>query len=273
MKRFKTIVCALVAAMLLPLAACAGKQQGQKTQVVTIAEYHASDTSFDILEERMSNGTPLPVELYVQVDRRCADVITDQGEITSYWNAICSVKVLDADPDATLSIDDGGILFEFRWQDGSAYGFSFLTSEYYAVDGGHIRVESPDAVRAIVNGAVDYLEAHQSDAPAPDDGSVIPFDRGFFEWDGDGDGVPETYAVDFHDLGDEAPSYITITQLENPDLGVFLNGAYEIALIRGLEDEDGPFLQIDYYAGDYYVHDAKATRNLRIVDGELVGGD
>ncbi|MDO5107050.1 MAG: hypothetical protein Q4D39_02105 [Coriobacteriaceae bacterium] len=264
---------ALFAGPLLALAACAAAPIAPPAEPMTIAAYHAEDGSFSALDQDISDGTSLPCELYVHVDRRCDDVIVDQGEIVSCWNALRSVEVLAGEPDPAISIDDGDISFEFHWPDGGSFCFSFLTSEYHVVDGGCIRVGNPDAVRAIVDDAVTHLEALGSGVPEPDDGFLIELDGGFFSWDGDGDGVEETYEVDFHDLGDEAPSFIEIVQVEDPALTTFLDRAYGIELIQALEDEHGPYLRIDYLQGDFYAHDDVATCYLRIVDGTIALGD
>ena len=93
----------------------------------------------------------------------------------------------------------------------------------------------------------------------------------WINWDADGDGEEEELSFEYHDLGDEAPSYIEIIlykgseQVEN-----ILDRAYALRSIQAKEDKEGPYLVIDYDQGDYYSHDAEGRCFLRYRDGEII---
>lgn len=91
------------------------------------------------------------------------------------------------------------------------------------------------------------------------------------EWDADGDGTKEEVEFEYEDLGDEAPSYILVTLYAgNKEMETMIDRAYGLNRITAEEDEEGPFLLIEYDIGDYYSHDAAARCILRLRGRELI---
>ncbi|MCR4712349.1 MAG: hypothetical protein K5707_08615 [Clostridia bacterium] len=93
----------------------------------------------------------------------------------------------------------------------------------------------------------------------------------WIDWDADGDGTEEKLEFEYHDQGDEAPSYIEVTmRLGNKELEDMIDRAYGLKRIYAKEDEEGPYLEIVYAQGDYYGHDAEAICTLRVRKGKLI---
>lgn len=93
-------------------------------------------------------------------------------------------------------------------------------------------------------------------------------DDGWFVWDLNGDGTPEEFSVERIANGDEAADVGIITRTGDGS-SVFIDRFYGIEKIAGGEDENGRYLEITYYTGDFYEQGAGAKCILRDVNGEL----
>ena len=92
----------------------------------------------------------------------------------------------------------------------------------------------------------------------------------WIEWNADGDGEDEEMEFEYHDNGDEAASAIEVTLYKGDDqIKGWIDNSYKINRILSLEDEAGPYLQVDVLMGDYYSHDNEGHYFVRLVDGEL----
>ena len=136
---------------------------------------------------------------------------------------------------------------------------------------------SPDPAPIEEPAPEDATPKPADDAPEPGAGSTFskgndtdPSD-GIVAFDADGDGVAEAYAIDFVDNGDEAPSLIVISLLENPEVSVVIDGAYEVREVMLVGNADGSeSIYVRYAAGDCYGHDDDEWCDVSMVDGRLV---
>lgn len=260
----------IVISALLALLACVSCTPQAAT---TIGEYHSAEERFAALADGIADGTDMPAELVVSVDRRASGSIADPDEVLSCWNALTSVEIVRDELSSAPSIEDGGILFEFRWADGRTFAFEFITDDYYVVEGGVIKTADPGSVDGLAQAAVEYLEAGGAGAPGMDPAASLDFSDGSFAWDGDGDGTPETYSIAARDKGGEKGGYVEISQVENPRFSVRIEGAYAIEGIYALEDEDGACLRIEYLQGDPGSPGTATVCYLRIIGGAFALDD
>lgn len=92
----------------------------------------------------------------------------------------------------------------------------------------------------------------------------------WIDWNADGADDDEQMEFEYHDNGDEAASVIEITLYHGDDqIQGWIDNAYKINRILSLENEAGPYLQVDYQMGDYYSHDNEGHCYVSFVDGEL----
>ncbi len=91
---------------------------------------------------------------------------------------------------------------------------------------------------------------------------------GWFVWDLNGDGVLEEFSVDRSFNGDEAPDAGVITRVDDGSTA-YIDRFYGIETITDGEDENGRYLEITFFEGDYYGQSPGAKCILRDVNGEL----
>ena len=129
--------------------------------------------------------------------------------------------------------------------------------------------ESKEPVTEDSSEGSDSSEETESSA-APSGFDVSSPLSNWIQWDADGDGEAEELCFDPVPLGDEAPSYIEITMYKgNDQFSGIMDNAYGLIEVLPMEDEEGPYLQIRYFMGDYYDHDHEASCKIRYQDGAL----
>lgn len=270
MKRLATLLAVMLVSITL-LASCDGGKapiEQDTNTYVTLADFLTGD-EFDALNGGIEDGSDLPSELFYSEDNGWQESIYDQDLILGTWNKLCAVEI-NADDPQDIDIDDGGIRFNFVWEDGRRFVFAFSTIEYYAsADGTLYPLRTPDIVRILSDETDEYLQRKDRGI----EGELIEFkatgNSGLFDWDADGDGEAELFSADFWDNGDEAPSNYEIT-CESRGYGTaWIDGGYSIVELNAASDDQGPYLYITYYAGDYYNHDTLSACTLRLVDGQL----
>ena len=91
---------------------------------------------------------------------------------------------------------------------------------------------------------------------------------GWFVWDLNGDGDLEEFSVDHIANGDEAADVGIITRMDDGSAAT-IDRFYGIEKITGNEDENGRYLEIAYYTGDFYDQTPGAECVLRDISGKL----
>ena len=90
------------------------------------------------------------------------------------------------------------------------------------------------------------------------------------EWDGDRDGTQDLISFEYNDNGDEAESYILV-KLENDDPSeAFIDRARRIVRILDEEDEEGPYLKVEYNYENRMTENGDMECVVRIRDGAIV---
>lgn len=288
MKRIHHVLFAILAMVLLVSCTGAPDEGGTETgtpkntpEVVKLIDY-LSDKEFDAHNAGIVDGSSLPTELHYHVDNSSDISITDPELMADVWKRLCAIEIDVANIDRVLSILDGGISYEFMWEDGSSIFFNFEVFDYFTVRRGLIPIVGSNELRQLdseLNACLEQQGGDKSFAETLTIGDVsfrslepVSSDGSNYKWDFDGDGVEDTLLTSFVNLGDEAPSYI--------ELEVYLGGtlhteiidrAYGIEEVRAYEDEDGSRgLAIIYAQGDYYIHDNPAACTLSWNGQELV---
>lgn len=235
------------------------------TGSVTMEQYMQQFVAgYDDFQKGVLDGTRLPDRMHLFVAEDASVYITDAEAMKHAFETLSQVRINVTSPIEGVEILDGDIDVSFEW-DGRVVAFSFETTDYASFsDGKMYACEDP----ATVSELVDYLKKY-AEQPA-EAGTELMEVKGAYQWDADGDGQDETLSFDFVDQGDEAPSGFQVSLRGlNVNTGEWLDGAYEITSVVAQEDEQGPFVRVSYFAGDYYQHDSPAACTLRLVDGKL----
>jgi len=266
MKRRSALLFVLLAASLLVMACTLAPSESETSgSPVTLATFLADD-EFDAMNKGIVEGSDLPTELFYATADGYADTITDQSLIAIAWDRLCNVTI-ETDNPSDKAINDAGISFTFTWEDGRSKTFGFSSLEFFEPrDGELYTVCNPSVVKRLMT----TLEI-AIDSQRMTDAGITPVELGDgqFSWDADGDGVEETFWFEFIDNGDEARSLIAVTCADKDFSTGWIDGAYELIALGSGTDDQGPFLLVTYYAGDYYSHDTKEICTLRLVDGQL----
>ena len=92
----------------------------------------------------------------------------------------------------------------------------------------------------------------------------------WIHWDGDKDGEEEQISFDFIDNGDEAPSLILVTLEVGGSSEAYIEPAGRIVRIFDKEDEEGPYLLVEYNYENMLSEKADAECIVRLRDDSLV---
>ena len=266
MKRASALLISLLAAAVI-LAGCSFLPG----RTVTLAEFLASD-EFGVLDTGVTSGADVPDELFFFVANGNSETIDDQAFIAETWKGLTALEISDKAANAT-PVDDGTISFTFQWADGRNYTFDFQASDYFAVtseDGVRLHeLRDSTQMGTILTSLIAHLDERDAQQEA-NSGNIELVNGSAFAWDGNGDGVDETYAFRYYDNGEEAPNAIELSRVSEWSESVWLDGAYSIVELRKEADDWGPYLYIRYTYGDYWSHDAEAEIVVRLEDGILV---
>ena len=92
----------------------------------------------------------------------------------------------------------------------------------------------------------------------------------WIEWDGDEDGDKEQISFEYIDNGDEAESVILV-KLEGEDSPeAYIDRARRIVRIYAKEDEEGPYLQVEYNYENHLTEKADMECIIRIQNKTIV---
>ena len=262
------------AALLISLLAAAAVLTGCSLlpgRTVTLAEFLSGD-EFDALDAGITSGADMPDELFFFVANGNSETLDDQSFIAETWRSLTTLEISDKAAKATPT-DANNIAFTFSWKDGRHYTFDFQTSDYFALtEGDSVRLHElrdSSQMGALLTSLISYLDERDAQKEA-NSGTIDLLNGATFSWDGNGDGVDETYAFKYYDNGDEAPNAIELSLVSEWSESVWLDGAYSITELRSEQDDWGPYLYIKYTYGDYWSHDAEADTVVRLEDGILV---
>ena len=89
------------------------------------------------------------------------------------------------------------------------------------------------------------------------------------EWDGDGDGEEEQLSFRYKDGGDEFVSFILVTLEEGDYPSSMIDRAGKIVRIYSREDDDGPYLLVEYSYENVVDAETDASCEVRLKDGEV----
>jgi len=110
-----------------------------------------SDEAFTSAQKKITDGETKTLNFYMA---NSYDImINDSEKIAEIWEMLG--KVTAGNVVEEPGIDDGLIVFDFIFEDGSDYMISFLTSEYVYGDDSVYEVNDPKTVRKIIDEAVE----------------------------------------------------------------------------------------------------------------------
>ena len=89
-------------------------------------------------------------------------------------------------------------------------------------------------------------------------------------WDGDQDGEEEQISFEYVDNGDEAESFILVTLEVGGSSEAYIDRAGRIVRIFDKEDEEGPFLLVEYNYENVLSEKAEMECIVRLRDGAVV---
>ena len=92
-------------------------------------------------------------------------------------------------------------------------------------------------------------------------------------WDGDKDGEEEQISFEYVDNGDEAESFILVTLEVGGESEAYIDRARRIVRIFDKEDEDGPYLLVEYNYENTLTEKADMECVVRLRDGAVVVED
>ena len=266
MKRATSLLVSLLAAAVI-LTGCSFLPG----RTVTLEEFLASD-EFGVLDQGVISGADVPDELFFFVANGNSETLDDQEFIAQTWRGLTAVEISDKASGETPDVADN-IAFTFRWKDGRHYTFDFQASDYFAVteeDGVRLHeLRDSTQMGAVLSSLIAYLDERDAQQEASSD-KIDLLNGATFSWDGNGDGVDETYAFRYYDNGEESPNAIELSLVSEWSESAWLDGAYSIVELRKEQDDWGPYLYIKYTYGDYWSHDAEADTVVRLEDGVLV---
>lgn len=272
--RFAKLLVALFAVVLL--AGCAAQKvestqepsqepAQQKSNTTTIAEclgkHYASWNEFD---QGIQSGTQIPQSLQLHVDKTIDGYVYDKDVITSFWNRLSQLRVA-AEPSKDEKIEGERISFTFD-SGKEIIPFRFRTTRYVELsDGTYYAVEETDKVQELVDELKGLVEQEM-----PKAGTELEKQNDAYFWDANGDGMLEHMWIDVVNNGDEAPSVMNVRVFsEDLDVSDSINGGYSVDRVTLMEDDQGPYVVLDYAAGDYYSHDTPKQCTVRLVGDEL----
>ena len=145
----KTLSVILAALMLLLLAGCAEADKEEPRVEQPLFGTILADDAFLAAKEKMTADSITGLQFYVA---NATEVfLEDPAEILNIWNLLEKISVGNATEEP--QIDDGLVVFDFIFRDGSDYTVSFMTSEYVYGDRSVYEVNNPDSVLAAMNEA------------------------------------------------------------------------------------------------------------------------
>ena len=89
-------------------------------------------------------------------------------------------------------------------------------------------------------------------------------------WDGDKDGEEEQISFEYVDNGDEAESFILVTLEVGGSSEAYIDRAGRIVRISDREDEEGPYLLVEYNYENVFSKEADMECAVRLRDGAVV---
>ena len=89
-------------------------------------------------------------------------------------------------------------------------------------------------------------------------------------WDGDKDGEEEQISFEYVDNGDEAESFILVTLEVGGSSEAYIDRAGRIVRISDREDEEGPYLLVEYNYENVFSEEADMECAVRLRDGAVV---
>ncbi len=89
-------------------------------------------------------------------------------------------------------------------------------------------------------------------------------------WDGDKDGEEEQISFEYVDNGDEAESFILVTLEVGGSSEAYIDRAGRIVRISDREDEEGPYLLVEYNYENVFSEEADMECTVRLRDGAVV---
>ena len=89
-------------------------------------------------------------------------------------------------------------------------------------------------------------------------------------WDGNKDGQEEQISFEYVDNGDEAESFILVTLEVGGSSEAYIDRARRIVRIFDKEDEEGPYLLVEYNYENRLTEKADMECTVRLRDGEVI---
>lgn len=251
-----------------PSASADSAQSDEADGTMTLGEY-LSDwyTSYDMFDEGVKSGDNVPKSLRLIVSGKTDGYIHDEKTIVEYWNELSSIRI---DASSPVGNEHSGEYIGFDFDSyRELIPFDFYSTGYAkARDGKVVRVLDSDKVEELVNSLTELVKAEQGDGLGE-----LPNENGAYLWDADGDGNPEHISVSIIGNGDEAPNVGVVelrSIISDIDTEIDINGVYDFESFESCKDDKGPYLVIEYLAGDYYSHERLARCTLRLVGKDLV---
>lgn len=140
----KTISLFLTAVMLILLVGCTESPKEQKRIEQPLFGTILADDDFFSAKEKMIAEDLTGLRFYAA---NSTDVIIeDIADVLNIWELLEKVSAGNAVDEP--QIDDGLIVFDFLFNDGSDYTICFLTSEYVYGDNSVYEINNPDSVIA-----------------------------------------------------------------------------------------------------------------------------
>ena len=145
----KMISLFLAAVMLTLLVSCTESPKEEKRIEQPLFGTILADNGFFSAKEKMNAEDLTGLRFYAA---NSTDVIIeDVAESLNIWELLEKVTAGNAVDEP--QIDDGLIVFDFIFNDGSDYTISFLTSEYVYGDSSVYEINNPGSVRAAMEAA------------------------------------------------------------------------------------------------------------------------
>lgn len=132
--------------------------------------------------------------------------------------------------------------------------------------------ESSNAAEPAADSAGPAADSTKSDKGDTNGGdfSLTGSSLEWIHWDGNNDGEEEQISFDFIDNGDEAPSLILVTLEVGGSSEAYIEPAGRIVRIFDKEDEEGPYLLVEYNYENMISEKADAECIVRLREDEIV---